>query len=253
MNQIDMKKVVEFVDSNIVNFHNAKLESIKVLQLDELLKRKNPYMFKAKNIATVEDYVRNLLDAHLYSQEETMFGTFLEKLAIFVCSEAFGGQKTPAEGIDLDFCRDDKRYLVAIKSGPHWGNSTQIKKMLDYFAQAKRILNLDNVCCLNGCCYGRCNKENKGKYIKKCGQSFWEFISGSSEFYKEIIEPLGHKAKERNEEFNQEYAKVINKFGLEFSALYLKADHSIDWEKIVEFNSARKKQKKFIAATQITL
>jgi len=33
----------------------------------------------------------------------------------------------------------------------------------------------------------------------------------------------------------------------------LKADHSIDWEKIVEFNSARKKQKKFIAATQITL
>jgi hypothetical protein len=241
MNQVDLQKVEQFVDMNIIDFHNAKLESIKALQLGHLLERKNPYLFKAKNITTVEDYVRNLLDAHLYSQEETMFGNFLEKLAIFVCGEAFGGQKTPAEGIDLDFTRDGKRYLVSIKSGPSWGNSQQILKMLDNFAKAKRIMNLDDVCCLNGCCYGRDNQENKGTYIKKCGQSFWEFISGRSDFYKEIVEPLGHKAKERNSEFNAEYAKVINKFGKAFSEMYLKPDNSIDWEKIVVFNSAKVK------------
>jgi hypothetical protein len=242
MNEIDMNKAVKFVDDNIVNFHKAKLDSIKALKLDHLLERKNPYLFKAKNVTTVEDYVRNLLDAHLYSQEETMFGSFLEKLAIFVCGEAFGGQKTPAEGIDLDFTRDGKRYLVSIKSGPSWGNSQQIIKMLDNFAKAKRIMNLDDVCCLNGCCYGRDNNENKGKYIKKCGQSFWEFISGRSELYKEIIEPLGHKAKERNDEFNQEYANVVNKFGKSFGGLYLKTDGSINWEKIVAFNSAKNRE-----------
>lgn len=246
MNQVDMNKVVRFVDDNIVEFHNAKLASIKALQLNHLIERKNPYLFKAKNISTVEDYIKNLLDAHLSSQEETMFGNFLEKLAIFVCSEAFGGQKTPAEGIDLDFSRDGKRYLVSIKSGPNWGNSQQILKMLDNFAKAKRIMNLDDVGCVNGCCYGRENQENKGKYIKKCGQSFWEFISGKSEFYKEIIEPLGHKAKERNEQFNSEYAKVINNFGKTFSETYLKTDGSIDWEKIVAFNSAKKHSMKKI-------
>jgi len=241
MKHVDLKKVEQFIDTNIVGFHNSKLESIKRLKLDSLLERKNPYLFKAKNISTVEDYVRNLLDAHLYSQEEGMFGNFLERLAIFVCGEVFGGQKTPAEGIDLDFTRDGKRYLVSIKSGPNWGNSQQLSKMLDNFAKAKRIMNLDDVICINGCCYGRENQENKGKYIKKCGQSFWELISGRSDFYKEIVEPLGHKAKERNAEFNDEYAKVVNKFGKAFSETYLKPDNSIDWEKIVALNSAKTK------------
>jgi hypothetical protein len=240
MSQIDMHKVEQFVDENIVTyFHNTKLGSIKALSLKHLLERKNPYLFKAKNISTVEEYIKVLLDAHLSSQEETMFGNFLEKLAIFVNNEAYGGQKTPAEGIDLDFTRDGVRYLVSIKSGPNWGNSQQLAKMLDNFSKAKRIMNLSEVCCVNGCCYGRDAQENKGAYIKKCGQSFWEFISGRSDFYKEIVEPIGNKAKERNEEFMTEYAKVVNKFGKSFAINYLKTDGTIDWAKIVAFNSAK--------------
>lgn len=239
MSQVDLTKIVAFVDSKIAEFHSAKLDAIKCLELNHLLKRKNPYLFKAKNITTVEAYVRYLLDAHLSSQEETMFGTFLEGLAIYVCSIAFGGQKAPAEGIDLDFTRDRKRYLVSVKSGPNWGNSRQVNKMKDDFKKAKRIIGQD-VTCVNGCCYGRDKNENKGDYIKKCGQSFWEFISGRPEFYKEIVEPLGHKAKERNDEFNNEYGKVVNKFSGSFSSCYLNEDNSINWEKIVEFNSAIK-------------
>lgn len=237
MSKVDLKKVVAFVDSKIADFHSAKLDAIKCLELNQLLERKNPYLFKAKNISTVEAYIRYLLDAHLSSQEGTMFGTFLEKLAIYVCGIAFGGQKAPAEGIDLDFSRDGKRYLISIKSGPHWGNSRQVNKMKDDFRKAKRIMGQD-VICVNGCCYGRERNENKGDYIKKCGQSFWDFISGRPEFYKEIVEPMGHKATERNDEFNDEYSKVVNKFGELFSLCYLNEDNSINWEKIVEFNSS---------------
>jgi len=233
---IGKEKLTEFVDQKISAFHQSKLESIKTLELEHLLRRKNPYLFKAKNVTTVEEYVKYLIDAHLSSQEETMFGNFLEKLAIYVCSEAFNGQKTPAEGIDLDFTRDGKRYIVSIKSGPHWGNSRQIKKMKDDFRKAKKIINQD-VICVNGCCYGRDNQENKGDYYKKCGQSFWAFISGEPDFYKKIVEPIGYKAKERNDEFNIEYTKLINKCGRSFNSTFLKNDGSIDWEKIVEFNS----------------
>jgi len=171
-----------------------------------------------------------------------MFGNFLEKLAIFVCQEVYGGQKAPAEGIDLDFTRDRKRYLVSIKSGPNWGNSSQIGKTKDNFAKAKRIIGQD-VICVNGCCYGKSRNENKGTYIKKCGQSFWGFISGKSNFYKNIIKPLGHKAKERNDKFKAEYSKVLNRFTKEFLNEFCRKNGAIDWKKIVEFNSAIKQRR----------
>lgn len=92
---------------------------------------------------------------------------------------------------------------------------------------------------VNGCCYGKDDKPDKGEYLKLCGQRFWEFISGDENLYTDIIEPLGHNAKEKNEQFQQEYAKVINKFTLEFSQEYCDTDGSILWYKLVQFNSGK--------------
>ena len=38
------------MEENIGDFHNRKLQNLKNLELDKILKRKNPYLFKAKNI-----------------------------------------------------------------------------------------------------------------------------------------------------------------------------------------------------------
>lgn len=239
MNTLDLNEVTKFVDENIGSFHEAKLKNIKKIQLTQLLKRKNPYLFKAKNVATSEVFIRSIVDAYLSSQEETMFGDFLEDLAQFVCEKTYGGSKTPGEGLDLDFTRDGTRYLVSIKSGPNWGNSGQIREMKASFKKARKIIKDRNIICVNGCCYGRDQTENKGDYIKKCGQSFWDFISGDPDFYKKIIEPLGHKAKEKNEEFTNEYSMLINRFSRQFTDIFCKANGQIDWEKLVEFNSGR--------------
>ena len=182
---------------------------------------------------------------NLSSQEETIFGEFLEKLAIFVSQECKNGFKSGIEGIDLEIIDDKIRYIISIKSGPNWGNSSQIKKMTDYFAKAKRILNTQNsssliqIIAINGCCYGKENQQYKsnGDYYKLCGQAFWEFISGDENFYIDIIEPLGYKAKEQNENFNKEYLKAINKFSREFLNTYFLEDGSIDWVKIAKLNS----------------
>ena len=79
---------------------------------------------------------------------------------------------------------------------------------------------------------------DKGDYLKYCGQVFWEFISGNADLYTEIIEPLGFKAKEKNEEFQNKYAILINNFTTEFSAEFCRKGE-IDWKKIVEFNSSK--------------
>ena len=85
-------------------------------------------------------------------------------------------------------------------------------------------------------------KKSKIKEIilKKCGQSFWSFISGNEQLYTTIIEPLGHTAKERNEDFAVEYGKVITRFTAEFTQTFCQPDGTILWEKLVQFNSAAK-------------
>lgn len=232
-----------FVENNIGSFHGKRLERLKQLRLNDVIHRKNPYLFKAKNILTAQDFVKSILDAHLSSQEETIFGEFLECLAIFVCNKVHGGKKSSAEGVDLEFEKDDTRYLVSIKSGPNWGNSGQIQRMLDNFKKAKRILSTNDpktrkVVFVNTCCYGRDNNPDKGEYLKLCGQRFWHFISDDEYLYKDVIEPLGYKAKEKNELFFQSYAQILNRFTSEFINDFC-SDGIIDWKRIVEFNSSK--------------
>lgn len=233
---------MNFIQENIPDFHKKRIESLGKLNLKKVLARKNPYLFKAKHTESAADLVKQLLAAHLSSQEETVFGNFLESLAIFVCAQAFSGRKSTTEGVDLEFERDGVRYIVSIKSGPHWGNSSQIKKMHDYFRQAKKIIQYP-IEAVNGCCYGR-GTTNTGDYKKLCGQAFWELISGDDDMYQEIIEPLGHKAKARNDEFYKEYSKVENKFTEEFIRDFCAGDKSIDWHKLVAFTSKKDTSKK---------
>ncbi|MBN2373218.1 cytosolic protein [bacterium] len=241
MQPIQIHEVKKYIEKNIGDFHSDRLKNLKKLRLIQILKRKNPYLFKAKNILTAQDLIRTLLDAHLSSQEETLFGDFLEGLAIFINEKVYNGKKSSAEGIDLEFFKDNIRYIISIKSGPNWGNSRQINKMKDDFKKAKRILRSNNpevqIVSVNGCCYGRENNPDKGEYFKYCGQRFWELISGNSELYVEIIEPLGYKSKEKNQEFLEEYSQIINQFTLEFSQTFC-INGKIDWNALVKFNSS---------------
>jgi hypothetical protein len=80
------------------------------------------------------------------------------------------------------------------------------------FTQAKRVLRTNTakvqVVAVNGCCYGKDDTPDKGEYLKLCGQRFWEFVSGSTTVYTDIVEPLGHRAREKNEEFAEVQVEI---------------------------------------------
>lgn len=244
MQKLNPTEVFEYVENNIEVFHRKRIQSLDSLKLSMVLKRKNPYLYKAKNVLTADEIVRSIVDAHISSSEEGIFGDWLEGLAIFINQKVYNGRKSGIAGIDLEFDKDDKRYIVNIKSGPNWGNSSQIRKMIADFSTAKRTLRTSNsqvnVVAVNGCCYGQDNNPDKGDYLKLCGQKFWKFISGNSQLYTEIIEPLGFKAKEKNNDYMESYAQKINKFVKEFIIEFCKASGEIDWVKLVKFNSAEK-------------
>ncbi len=241
MDQINLNDVTQFVEENIGVFHQKRIAGLNQLKLKKVLTKKNPYLFKAKNIMSTEQIIKGITDAFISSQEETIFGEWLEKLAIFVNEKVYNGQKSSAKGIDLEFVHDNIRFIVSIKSGPNWGNASQVSKMKSDFTTAKKTLRTSNsklnIIAVNGCCYGRDNNPDKGEYFKYCGQRFWEFISGDPDFFIKIIEPLGHRSKERNDEFWKAYHQKINLFDQEFKGIFMKNDGSIDWEKIVKFNS----------------
>src|SRR4030043_2471733 len=115
-NRILEKSVIEYVEKNIVDFHQKRISSLDKLKLTSVLKRRNPYLFKAKYILTAEQLVKGFVDAHISSNEETIFGDWLEGLAIFINDKVYGGRKSGITGIDLEFDSNGKRNMVTIKS-----------------------------------------------------------------------------------------------------------------------------------------
>ncbi len=241
MAKLKLMDVLQYVENNIGAFHQKRIDSLNRLKLNTILRKKNPYLFKAKYLLTAEQIIRSLTDAFISSNEETIFGDWLEGLAIFINQKVYSGRKSGVPGIDLEFDQKGVRYIVAIKSGPNWGNSSQISKMRTDFKMAMKTLRTSNsklhVVAINGCCYGRNNKPDKGDYFKYCGQRFWEFISGEANLYTDLIEPLGHKAKEKNEEFLLAYARMITLFTKEFLNEYCGSSGEINWERLVKYNS----------------
>jgi hypothetical protein len=243
MKQLSLQDITQYVELNISIFHEKRIKSLDSLKLEQVLKRKNPYLFKAKHTLTSEQIIKGIVSAHISSNEETIFGDWLEGLAIFINQKVYNGWKSGIPNIDLEFNKDGIRYIVTIKSGPNWGNSSQISKMKADFTTAQKTLRTSNsklnIVSINGCCYGRDNNPDKGDYFKFCGQDFWSFISGNERLYLDIIEPLGNYARERNAEFQKSYTRMINKFTKQFSNDFCNDNGEIEWEKLVHFNSGK--------------
>ncbi|HVP21475.1 MAG TPA: PmeII family type II restriction endonuclease [Anaerolineaceae bacterium] len=241
INPINLDEVKEYVNSNIDAFHNKRIESLRGLKLNALV-AKNPYLFRAKNVNTASQFVELVLEAFLSSSEEKQFGNFLEDLAIFIAEKTSGGHKSTASGVDLEFIRERNHYLVSIKSGPKWGNSdqhTQLAKSLQTAVARLMQSHLDiNPKPVLGICYGKTKTSFVRGYMKVVGQNFWYLISGSKTLYTDIIEPLGFRAKEHNDEFNKARANISNLLVMQFCDEYCNPlTGSINWVKLVESNS----------------
>ena len=190
MKIFSLQEIYEYTEKHILIFHQRRLDYVRNrVDLLKILKQKNPYLFRAKNVLTAQDIIKGFLDAFLQSQEETLFGDFIEGLAIFVCDKVYGAKKSELTGIDLEFEKDGVMYVVEIKAGWNWGNSSQIRQLKINFESAKKLLLAKTdkkIVAVNGCCFGKDNKPDKGGYLKLCGQRFWELISGNEKLYLDM-------------------------------------------------------------------
>jgi len=241
MEKLNLDDVRQFINENIGAFHKNKLAILQQINLKNLLKKKNPYLYKAKDINVASDLICNILDAFLSSSEEKIFGDFLEDLAVFVAGKTCKGRKSAATGIDLEFENEGKLYLVSVKSGPSWGNKSQQDKQETDFKKAVQVIkqskHSQTVEPILGICYGKTRTRHVRGALKVVGQNFWFFVSHNENLYTDIIEPLGYKAKQHNQQFIKQKDNIINTFTKQFLTDFCKKDGAIDWKKLVEFNS----------------
>lgn len=240
------RKMETFVRDNIGSFHEARIKNLQSLKLKTLLQNKNPYLFRAKSLNSAADLVDALLEARLSSSEEGSFGKFLEDLATFVAMETGGGQKSPANGIDIDLTRRGVRYLISVKSGKNWGNSSQHKTLKLHFMDAVKIIrqskHVGQLQPTLGICYGRFKTINNGLYLHIGGQSFWHLLSDSPDFYTDIVEPLAFDAEKHDEHFKEEKSNTFNRMTREFTIEFCDQAGAIQWSKLVEFVSRNLEQ-----------
>ncbi|MEA3308684.1 MAG: PmeII family type II restriction endonuclease [Chloroflexota bacterium] len=251
MNHLDLNEVCEYVNKRIVSFHEKRFAALTGLELKSLLK-KNPYLFKAKNVETANELIEGFLTARLSSAEEKFFGDFLEDLAIFIAGKTSGGHKSAAPGVDLEFIEGGIHYIVSIKSGPNWGNSDQQNKLeqnlRDAVTRVKQSQFGANAQAVLGICYGKTRTNFLRGYLKVVGQNFWTLISGNQDLYTEIIEPIGYRAEEHNTLFKKRKNGLHNKLSVQFVQEFCDSSTGmIDWVRLVEYNSGNYDLDKLLA------
>ena len=231
----------DFIESKINEYHENILIKLGKLKLKAVLKKKNPYLFKNKGITSSAELIKHILSASLSSSEESLFGSVLEQIAIFICGKKYGGTKSATTGIDLEFTAEGTKYLVAIKSGKNWSNAASKAKLLDNFRTAKKTIgtntNKQRVVAVIGVCYGTDNIAEKGDYLHLCGQRFWQFISGEDELFKKIIVPL-NQTQQQKDKFDIEYTKLEQTFITQFQNDYCNDLDEIEWDKLLDFNAS---------------
>ncbi|HUV06032.1 MAG TPA: PmeII family type II restriction endonuclease [Armatimonadota bacterium] len=222
-------------------FYQKRLQKLSELKLRETLRKKNPYLLRAIGVETAQEIVERLLQAFMSSSEETIFGNaFFEPIVKAVCSGVAAG----GAGMDVVIETQDAYTIISIKSGPNWGNSSQVAKLQQDFMTANRVFSNRTLKkqfrALLGHCYGRVCSERGGKriYSTLSGEAFWEEITGDPDFYLKLIRLMRSYPATHKEKYQAEWTTTVNRFTQEFLNSFSKGG-KIDWEKLVRFNSGR--------------
>lgn len=231
----------EVVSRALKNFYERRIDKLEKIDIFDVLKRKNPYLYRAFGTNDAHDFIEEVLVHYQSSSDETIFGDFFEEVAIGVSKN---GRKSSANSIDVEVWSDDQKSvsLYAVKSGTHVFNAQSKERQRQAFMEAQRRLQGIAVTPIVGYSYGRRrnSSSNRNNFNEHAGQVFWRRLSGQENFYIELIELIGKAAEEHKQNFKREWDKCINRQFLTFMKVFGSPDGSILWDLIVKYSSAEK-------------
>ncbi len=240
-NSYDEQAVIQAIASALETFYGTLIEKIDGLNIQKVMKRKNPYLYRAKAMQSATEIVDSVLTAFVSSSEETIFGNcFFEPIAI----AASGGNKALAEGIDIMIQNNETNTIsaIAVKSGLSVFNADSKKRQEQNFTAASKLAQQAKARyeAYIGYCYGKKKESGRGKpkmYQELAGKRFCGIINRRRGLlHKDYRIIWGYAWEKYVADYKESYNRAANRLVREFSSLG-REDGSIDWEKLVEFNS----------------
>ena len=217
-NSYDEQAVIQAIASALETFYGTLIEKIDGLNIQKVMKRKNPYLYRAKAMQSAAEIVDSVLTAFVSSSEETIFGNcFFEPIAI----AASGGNKALAEGIDIMIQNKETNTIsaIAVKSGPSVFNADSKKRQEQNFTAASKLAQQAKARyeAYIGYCYGKKKDSGRGKpkmYQELAGKRFWAELTGDEEFYIKIIGYMGTMPEQYVADYKESYNKAANRLVL---------------------------------------
>lgn len=238
MSDISQNTIDGFVSAHLASFYQRRIAKLSTLKLKDVLKRKNPYLFRAIGIENVNDLIAELLKAYMSSSDEGIFGdAFFEPLA----RDLAKGQYAAGEGVDIIVETEAEFKAFAIKSGTAVFNVQSRKRQMDEFAKMRNRLykvgkSFDPIV---GYSYGKKGESKSGAncFREIAGQRFWWELSGDQECYLKILRAMKSAPARHKIDFCTAWEKTVNRFALSFGINFCDESGAIDWEKLLRFNS----------------
>ena len=238
---VNGKEVENAIGKALEEFYASLLAKIDSINIEDIVKRKNPYLYRAKAMSSASEIVENILSATVSSSEETIFGNcFFEPIAL----AASGGIKALAEGVDIMVEDKDSNtiYAIAVKSGPSVFNADSKKRQEQNFNAAHKLAQQAKAIYepIIGYSDGKKRSAGRGRptiYKELAGQDFWLELTGDKDFYLKIIRFMGEKPETYLEKYRESYNKASNRLVKQFTSRFCDDDGTINWDKLVKFNS----------------
>jgi len=232
------EKLEPLIEKCLDDFYQRRFNRLKQLRLRTVLKRKNPYLFKALATEQASEIVTSILEAYVSSSDETIFGdAYFEKIARNLSDI----KVSDAKGVDLIKEEEKVIHAYALKSGPNPYNSSQKERQNTEFLELKsRLMKLqkqfDPVLAY---AYGRKSGPSSAKWIYRetSGQQFWKELTSDDDFYLKLIRLMRDVPLRRKDEYKAIWDRAINRFTKEFTEDFCLSDGRIDWEKLTQFVS----------------
>ena len=214
-----------------ITFARPFAQKLLSLRMGDIIKNKNPYLYRASGIKTCEDLVRRAFQDYVSASVEGYFGPFFESVARIVS----GGVKPVGGGeVDLDVRTRDVAKLYAIKSGAKGFNSSSYDKAKRDLNSAESRLRQDRVRTEKkiAFAYGRRRDSFREGIEHLSSRQFWAELSGDPNFYSKLLDVCDLLAPLYTADVQGPFSELLQ----EAHELFC-SDDEIDWRKVLRLVS----------------
>lgn len=228
---VPLDKARQIIKAFQQNFAQQFASKLNTLSLKDMMKTKNPYLYRSTGITTCDQLVTRAFNDYVSASVETYYGPFFEAVARIMS----GGVKPAGGGeIDLDIRDRGDVILYVIKSGPKGFNKSSRTRALQELRSAESRLRQDGLRVEKriAFAYGRKRTTDREGIRYLASKEFWREITGDTNFYSKFLDACNLLAPLYAADVDVARQRLLD----EAQSLFCDGDR-VDWRKVLKLIS----------------